>query len=102
MTAAEVRAIVDAEIGGATVVNGVDLSRYLVAPRLVTCYEPLPNPDKKLLRLWIVLDTRPRAHDGYLIVFDEQKRIFGLALWAGETPVFVGYHGSFLDTLAGM
>jgi hypothetical protein len=100
MTAAEVRAIVDGELRGRTAINGVDLSRCLVVPRLVFCDEPLPDPNKKRLRLWIVFATNPETHEGDLVVFDEQKRLFGLALWDGEDPVFVGYLGSFLDALA--
>ena len=31
-----------------------------------------------------------------------RRREFGLATWDGEIPVFVGFYGSFLDTLQGM
>jgi hypothetical protein len=35
-------------------------------------------------------------------VFDEKHRKFGLADWDGDTPVFLGFHGDFLNTLQGM
>ena len=54
------------------------------------------------LSLWIVLEETPGKRDGYLIVFDEQRRTFGPADWSGDTPVFLGYHGGFLNTLQGM
>jgi len=52
--------------------------------------------------LWIVLEETPGRREGYLIVFDEQRRTFGLASWDGESPVFIGFHSTFLNTLQGM
>ena len=52
--------------------------------------------------MWIVLEETPGKKDGYLIAFDERKHKFGLADWNGDIPVFLGYHGSFMDTLEGM
>lgn len=56
----------------------------------------------KPLQLWIVLEETPGKKDGYLIVFDERKRMFGLADWGADGPDFLGFHGSFLKTLKGM
>jgi hypothetical protein len=106
MTAADVRAIVEAEIGGnwsQSNAHSVDLRKCLVQPRKVACRNTFPKLDGgKLLQLWIVLEETPGTKDGYLIVFDEARRVFGLADWEGDTPVFLGFHGSFLNTLQGM
>ena len=106
MTPGEVRAIVDSEICGnlsQSNLHGVDLQRCLVEPRKVACRNTFPKlAGGKPLQLWIVLEETPGTRDGYLIVFDEERRKFGLASWSGETPVFLGFHGSFLSTLEGM
>jgi hypothetical protein len=106
MTSAEVRAIVKAEIGADWSQpndHGVDLRKCLVQPRKVTCRNTFPKlHGGRPLQLWIVLEETPGKRDGYLIVFDETQRVFGLADWDGDTPVFLGFHGSFQDTLQGM
>ena len=40
--------------------------------------------------------------DGYRIIFDEEVRKFGLACGTRRDPVFIGWHGSFLNTVQGM
>jgi hypothetical protein len=42
-----------------------------------------------------------RSVTSYLIVFDGRQRIFGLANWDGDTPVFLGFYGTFLEHVAG-
>jgi hypothetical protein len=108
MTSAEVRAIVEAELCGDwshANRHGVDLQKCLVLPRRVVCRNTFPNLDcGKPLDLWIVLEETRGKRDGYLIVFDERQCQFGLAVWDrdGDTPAFIGFHGSFLNTLRGM
>lgn len=106
MTSAEVRAIVEAEIGGdwsQSNSHGVDLRKCVVRPRKVACRNTFPKLNKgKPLEFWIVLEEHPGRKDGYLIVFDEDQRRFGLADWSNETPVFLGFHGTFMNTLLGM
>ncbi len=106
MTPDEVRAIVEAEIGNdwsRKNPHGVDLRACLVTPRVVSCQNTFPQLEGgRPLDLWIVLEETPGKKDGYLIAFDERKHKFGLADWNGDIPVFLGYHGSFMDTLEGM
>ncbi len=106
MTSAGVRARVEAEIGtdwSRSNAHGVDLRRCLVQPRRVTCVNTFPqlNGGEPLSR-WIVLEESPGGTDGYLIVFDDRCGDYGLAIRGSDGPVFIGYHGSFLDTLRGM
>lgn len=106
MTSAEVRAVVEAEIGGdwsQSNAHGVDLRACLVKPRRVSCRNTFAKLDGgRPLDLWIVLEETPGSKDGYLIVYDDRKCTFGLADWDGEIPVFLGYHGTFAATLLGM
>ena len=106
MTSADVRVLVDAEIGNEwsrSNAHWVHLRRCLVQPRNVTCRNTFPSLNGgKPLQLWIVLEESPGERDGYLIVFDDRQGVFGLADWDGDTPVFLGFHGSFLNTLQGM
>lgn len=106
MTPTEVQAIVAAEIGGdwsQSNIHGVDLRSCLVQPRQTACRNTFPRLDGgRPLQLWIVLEERPRTRQGYLIVFDERHGRFGLADWKDDTPVLLGFHGSFLNTLRGM
>jgi hypothetical protein len=106
MTSAEVRAIVEAEIGGdwsQSNAHAVDLRQCLVQPWKATGRNTFPTLDGgKPLQLWVVLEERPGTKYGYLIVFDETQRECGLAYWDGDPPAFLGFYGSFLNTLRGM
>jgi len=108
MSSADVRAIVEAEIGDESLqsnLHGVDLRKCLVQPRKVSCRNTFPKlDDGKPLDLWIVLEETPGEKGGYLIVYDEIRKAFGLAVWDwnGDTPVFIGFHGDFISTLQGM
>jgi hypothetical protein len=106
MTPAEVRALVEAEIGGdwsRSKGHGVKLRKCLVEPRKVACRNTFAMLNGgHALQLWVVLEETPGKTDGYLIVFDEGRCTFGLADWDGGTPVFLGFHGTFLNALRGM
>ncbi len=106
MTPVEVREVVTAELGADWPRSnplGEYLRERLVTPRLVSCRNTFPQlDDARPLDLWIVFEEAPGKKDAYLIVFDERKRQFGLAVWDGDVPVFLGYDGSFLDTLDAM
>lgn len=106
MTSVEVRAIIEAEIGGdwsQSNAHGVDLRKCLVQPRKAVCRNTFPKLEGgKSLPLWIVLEEKPGTRDGYLIVFDERRGVFGLGDWNGDTPVFLGFHGTFLNALQSM
>lgn len=106
MTAADVRAMIEAEIRtGAPALNldYVDLEQRLVTPRKVSCGNTFPKVNRgQPLALWVVLEESPGNCQGYLVVFDECERTFGLAIRNGATPVFLGFHGTFLNALQGM
>jgi hypothetical protein len=105
MEAAEITEIIEAEINGnsgISSVHGVDLKKCLVTP-VKAIYEDGVR-DIKLVEVWLVLEEDPEMHSGYEIVFDENKRRFGLAtIEAGSRKkIFLGIHGSFLETLESM
>jgi hypothetical protein len=109
MSPAEVRKIVEKEIGGdwsRSNLHGVNLQRCLLkVPEIRTLknswFKPaLPESadNRRTVALWLVLEEDPAGHGGYSIVFREAGRQFGLA----HAETFIGYYGSFLDTLAAM
>jgi hypothetical protein len=109
MTVNEVQQLVEDEIRGRwskSNDHGVDLRRCLVSPRLVECKNTFPLPDRpqpRTLQMWVVLEEIPASGKGYVILFDEAKRAFGLGAFAKDGGiVFIGYHGSFWNTLEGM
>jgi len=80
--------------------HGVDVVACLVQPELVE-FDDSFN-DGKTISLWLVLKERPNEEDGYLVVYDEMREMFGLAIYGNDRPVFIGLYGSFTETLAGM
>jgi hypothetical protein len=101
----EITKIIEAEINGnwsLSNVHGVDLKKCLVPP-VKEIYED-PSNNKNLIQLWLVLEEIPETHSGYEIVFDENRRKFGLAIIESGTKkkVFLGIYGSFLSTLGSM
>jgi hypothetical protein len=104
MEAGEVSKIVESEINGnwsLSNAHGVDLKRCLVKPQKQV-YEDSFNPNETI-ELWLVLEEIPEDKSGYKIVFDEKTGMFGLASEGfHELDVFIGFYGSFLNTLEGM
>jgi hypothetical protein len=108
MTSADVGAIVEAELSGDRArfnALGVDRRGFVIPPRQAACRIPPLPPNQgadQARELWIVFEERSGTKDGYLVIFDEQERDFGLAVWGEDVPVLIGFYGSFLDTLEGM
>lgn len=99
MTSSEVSRIIEEEIGGdwsRSNLHGVDLKRCLVLP-IKQIYEDSFVKGESL-SLWLVLEENPDTKDGYKIIFGEESAQFGLAI----QTIFIGYYGTFLETLAGM
>jgi len=96
--------IIQAELdqkGSALNWHGVSLDRCLLDP-VLRQFEDSFN-DGEVLKMWLVLEENPETLDGYKIVYDPEENEFGLALSGkGALPVFIGYYGSFVDTLEGM
>lgn len=104
MEASEVSKIIEREIRGErsrTNAHGVDLERCLVEPTR-RIYEN-SFKQSETLELWLVLEEIPEDESGYKIVFDENSRMFGLAVDGfGEYDAFLGFYGTFLDALDSM
>jgi hypothetical protein len=105
MKSSEVAKIVEDEIDcnwSASNAHGVDLKHCLVVPTRRDYTDPIAEGQS--LSLWLVLEEVPEDQSGYKIVFDEVTRQFGLA--TGDTErnrdVFLGFYGTFLETLASM
>ena len=104
MQAEDVRAQIDREIAGdwdRHNPHGVDLLRCLVGPTKQRYEDSLH--DGQHLDLWLVLEEDPASRGGYKIVYDEEKGMYGLAIRSDkDEDVFIGYYGTFLETLDGM
>ena len=103
MNAKEVTALVEMEIGDRweqSNAHGVDLRSCIVTPEKKTYTQ---WPGGKTIDLWLVLEEDPKDRKGYKIVFDETKRQFGLAMTQRNGPeLFLGFYGTFMDTLEAM
>jgi hypothetical protein len=83
--------------------HGLDLGRCLVEPRRVVCRNTFPQfRDGKPFPAWVVLEEQSDCDDCYRIIFDEELRKFGLAGGIRLMPSFLGWHGTFLNTVRGM
>jgi len=104
MTAEDVRGLVEAEINGdwdRPNPHGIDFRRSLVAPQRKDYNDPFNEGTK--LPLWLVLEEHPDSGSGYKIVYDESRRMYGLAIVGQQNEgVFIGYYGTFLETLDAM
>ena len=105
MEPSEVSQIVMEEIAGNWSVSnahGVDLKRCLVVPTRRDYADPIVEGSSH--SLWLVLEEVPEDQSGYKIVFDEATHKFGLA--TGDVKqnrdVFLGFYGTFLETLEAM
>jgi hypothetical protein len=101
MTAEEVKAFVECEIAGQWSVTNdhlCDLRKCVIEP-VKRSYETRVG----IIELWLVLEEDPDECDGYKIVFDEEKHVFGLACpGISGRDFFLGPYGSFLTTFAAM
>jgi hypothetical protein len=83
--------------------HGLSISRCLVHPERVTCTNTFPAfRGGKPFEAWLVLEELSNNDDGYRIIFDEETDEFGLACGTRSDPVFIGFHGSFINTVQGM
>jgi hypothetical protein len=85
MRAEDVRAQIEKEIAGnweRDNPHNVDLRRSLVGPTKQR-YEDSFH-DSQHLDLWLVLEEDPGSRDGYKIVYDEAKDMYGLAIASDE------------------
>ena len=104
MIADELKSIVLNEINGNWNISNkhhIVLKECLVEPEIRT-YLYIFNKFKKIT-LWLVLEEDPINQNGHEIIFNEQTSKFGLALSDVSRPgMFIGYYGTFLETLKAM
>ena len=80
--------------------HGVDLTKCLIAPVRQRYISSLD--DSVTFELWTVLEEREDGN-GYKIFYDENEKSFGLGMkgFKGDL-IYLGYYGTFLETLKGM
>jgi hypothetical protein len=88
--------------------HGVELDRCRVKPAEIQVINRAVREGKltdSIETVWLVLKENPCQNDGYLIVFSEERAMFGLAsvgFASDQHPVICGYYGDFPTTLASM
>jgi hypothetical protein len=111
MNARDVSRIIEDQIGNRECLpnsHHIDLRRCLTTPTLikVTHRRVLSGRTKDSIEtVWLVLEERPTEKDGYKIIYNEERGLFGLASSGfprDPFPVLCGYYGSFPTTLACM
>jgi hypothetical protein len=81
--------------------HGVDLNKCLVEPYLEICEDSFH--EGQTIELYVVLKEHPESDDGYQIAYDPIEQMFGLTIRGrGDRRVFLGFDGSFLESLKGM
>jgi hypothetical protein len=108
MNREEVKAIVDREIRLGW--NGEDPGENPHGIALARCLLRVPErrtylnsfEGNRSVDMWLVLEEDPERHAGYEVVFDEASGEFGLAIQGTDRSVFIGFYGSFRETLRGM
>lgn len=105
MELSEVAQIVNDQIAGNWSVSnahGVDLKACLVTPVRRDYADPINDTLKQ--SLWLVLEEIPDDNSGYKIVFDETTHLFGLAMEDAQRQqdIFLGFYGTFLETVEAM
>ena len=110
ITSEEVKNIVSNELLESAEINnwhGIDqrnISEYLIQPVKVRLVNPLTN---LLQQYWLILDEIPESKDnGYLIVYSEDEKCFGLATKQntifGNIGTCVSLYDTFIDALNAM
>jgi hypothetical protein len=111
MNAADVSQVIKDQVGGRESppnLHGVDLRRCLTTPILINVIHRRVKKGKiqdSTETVWLVLEERPTQKDGYKIIFNEERGMFGLASTGFPNdpfPVLCGYYGDFPTTLASM
>ena len=80
--------------------HGLNVQECLVHPQLIELQDGADQG--AVIPLWLVLKERRGDEGGYLVVYSEERNMFGLAMCSARRPVFLGFHGSFTETLSGM
>lgn len=111
MNAVDVSRIIKDQVGANESLpnsHGIDFHRCLTTPTLIKVTHRRVISGKiqdSTETVWLVLEERPVEKNGYKIIFNEDRQVFGLAstgLPDDSFPVLSGYYGDFPTTLASM
>jgi hypothetical protein len=111
MKSEDVKALIERHIAGRwdeSNLHGVNLRASLVPPVTVpVIFRRVIDGriEDETIQVWLVLEEDPKAKDGYKIVFDETRNMFGLASKGfPKDPHLVldGLYGDFWTTFQGM
>jgi len=97
MDASAISKIIADDLAAAGLLQSTDIHSRLVAPRKVRTEDGF-NPGQ-FKDFWLVYRESPDANQGCLVIFDEEQETFGLCVEERGAPVFIGWYGSFTETL---
>src|SRR5688572_19923391 len=81
--------------------HGVDVEKCLVEPYLDIFEKSFKEGET--VDLYVVLEEHSNRHEGYLIVYNSEEKLFGLVLVSKcKHGLLLGYYDTFLETLKGM
>jgi len=75
--------------------EGLELRQCLVEPRKRVSRKV--GSGGQPVELWVVLEKDPGTHRGYLIVYDERREAFGLAMETARGLIYLRECASFLE-----
>ena len=81
--------------------NTANIQEHLIDPVLQVYEDSFSEAN---IQLWTVLYEVPNSTDGYIVVYDPSKNEFGLAVQSRKSgkKVFIGYYGTFIESMVGM
>jgi hypothetical protein len=106
MSKNEIEKYINEQIAENEISNWHGISKSNMRKLLVTPVKSkyMDATDGKITEYWLVLDEMPNEPiDGYQIIYDENRNIFGLAtktsMQSKTTGALIGFYGSFIDAL---
>ena len=102
MTSNEVKAMVDKSLSkymGYKNDYGCIVSKCLITPEKLL----FVDVDNSEVELWDILEEDPEKRDGYMVVYDEKEKLYGIAIHSVlKELIALEFYKSFLEAFESM